>query len=223
MKEIKEKGLNRIFTADSDDISCDEALIIMAQLSDHKTPFEKVREEDNSFARHLNVCADCMLETKLLLGFASTEANETLDIAIPNRPGKATLASKLQKRIERIILFGGFSLAEAAPVRGSTFALNSLEINLSDELSIELDPTLHSQNSELRDLFITLKSQKVSQLEGSSIIALDHSGEVKESAIESAVGQYGEAHIAGLIAGELYDLIISIPNKTFKIESVSVP
>lgn len=227
-----QQTVNRIFIAEPDDISSDEAAILMAQLDpadfqDDPLTLSKLATISPKLWKHLQTCRDCLAEFQLLLPMLNgpVEETELQQIPVPRRPGKPTLGQRIGELVERIIQFPGFPTLDVAPTRGAQLNYDQVEIDLSLDFTLEIDPAIDSSDPSKRDIYLSLNGQdpdfEESDLEGTTIEILF--ADSNRTVGRAIFDDLGDATISGLEPDVSYDIRLRLADEIVRVRSLRLP
>ena len=230
-EDISEKNLanalRRIYTAEKDDVACDEAAVFMARAADSIAQSIELKEISPVLNRHLQVCEECASEYQIILNLAQlSEEKIAQSITVPSRPDKQGILEKMEEAVVKFFDFPGFGRLSSGPVRGAGLNVTPVEIDLSGGLLLEIDVALHSQDSALRDIFVSIQLSDTK-----SDIDIDFEGvavnlarvEEEVNVASGMLDRYGEAVLSAVEPDVLYFLQVEIASQVNRIQQIKLP
>lgn len=219
------KALRRIYTAEKDDVACDDAAVLMARMADSISQAAEPEAVPPALKRHLDVCEECAFEYQIILDLARLADEQPIQsIQIPDRPDKKDLLKMVEEVIENLFDFPGFNRLVGGPVRGAGLDVAPVEIDLSGGLLLEIDVALHPNDSALRDIFVSVQSTETESdvdLEGVSVTLAQV--EENKNIASGMLDRYGEAVLAAVEPGVLYFLQVEIASQINRIQQIKLP
>lgn len=230
-KQNLQIAVERIFNSGPDDLSYNDAALAISRIAstsaDQKLSLESISESHPRLWKYLLTDSDAMGELKLYLELLNQEkdAETVANIRVPKRPDQATIAQRIGQFVESLVQFPGFPTVALAPTRGEQLNLGQVEIDLNLDFTLEIDPAIHSDDPEKRDIFLTLNPQdgevEESELEGISVELL-LAGSNQEVG-RADFDDLGDAAIRGLEQGIAYDIRVSLEAEIVRVRELILP
>lgn len=224
-----ERGLRRliedIFATEQDEISCDRALVHMAQSLDMGLDETASRRRFPTLWHHFHVCLDCAAEYGMLLGLTQAESEQALPptIPIPPRPGSSRPTRWAFNHNAITALFSGFNFSPAAArFRGEGAEGTSAPIKLGT-LVIQLEVVPNEEQPGSYDFFCTVTTDDNSRaplLMGTSVWL--QQGEEGPTLQEQRLDEFGETHFVAVLSGR-YTLRLQVAGQTYGLRQVDIP
>ena len=221
------KAMDRVYSAEQSDITCQAAAVFMAQIVDQDSREQglELSAQFPELFRHLKVCTDCAAEYQILLSFAEAVADESgSPITVPARPDRKNLFETALAAVDKLINFPGFGRLATGPVRGGNLDVAPAEIDLGGGFLLEIDLALNPKNSALRDIFVSVQAgDEMSdiELEGVSV-SLAEVGEHEQIAT-AMLDRYGEALLPAVAPDIFYFLQIELNSIVSRVQYIKLP
>lgn len=224
-----ERNLRRliddIFTTEEDELSCDRALVSMAQSVDMGLDENASRRRFPALWHHFRFCPDCAAEYEMLLSLVQAESEQLLPatLAIPPRPGGKQPTHWRFEHSAITALFSGFSFSQAATrLRSEEGERKAPPINMGP-LVIQLGVAPNEEHSGSYDVFCTVTTSDdalLVLLMGTSVWL--QQGEEGPVVQEQQLDEFGETHFVTVLPGR-YTVRLQIADQTYGLYRVDVP
>lgn len=228
-QENLERGMGFVYRASPDDISCDEAALVLVRLAEQAQAnsaseplsFELVKTQEPTLWQHILTCAECMGEFQLLLDLFNIVAADEMptELTIPAPPDSPSLVERIGAALEKALSFPGFPSLTLAPTRGQQLNLGPVTLELGGGLSLEISPAINGEDESKRDLFVTLLAEEdAGEAYEGERIALFYAG-TETTKAEGVIDEMGDAVLAALEPDIAYDLQFQL----IRIANISIP